>query len=48
MLGIFGQQKLDSATYWGTVDELGPIGLAYWLFRGCVFLCIGFQEFLGI
>ncbi|KAJ7829881.1 glycoside hydrolase family 44-domain-containing protein [Mycena olivaceomarginata] len=34
MLGIFGQQKLDSATYWGTVDELGPIGLAYWLFRG--------------
>ncbi|KAJ7480887.1 glycoside hydrolase family 44-domain-containing protein [Mycena latifolia] len=34
MLGIFGQQKLDSATYWATPDELGPIGLAYWLFRG--------------
>ncbi|KAJ7078814.1 glycoside hydrolase family 44-domain-containing protein [Mycena crocata] len=34
MLGIFGQQKLDAATYWGTVDELGPIGLAYWLYRG--------------
>lgn len=36
-LGIFGQQKLDSATYWVTPDELGPVGLAYWLFRGCVF-----------
>ncbi|KAF7369391.1 Endoglucanase A [Mycena venus] len=34
MLGIFGQQKLDSATYWATPDELGPIGLAYWLYRG--------------
>ncbi|KAJ7132681.1 glycoside hydrolase family 44-domain-containing protein [Mycena filopes] len=34
MLGIFGQQKLDSATYWATPDELGPVGLAYWLFRG--------------
>jgi hypothetical protein len=36
MLGIFGQQKLDSATYWVTPDELGPVGLAYWLYRGCV------------
>jgi len=34
MLGIFGQQKLDSATYWSTPDEMGPIGLAYWLYRG--------------
>ncbi|KAJ6466122.1 glycoside hydrolase family 44-domain-containing protein [Mycena vitilis] len=34
MLGIFGQQKVDSATYWATPDELGPVGLAYWLFRG--------------
>ncbi|KAJ6546648.1 glycoside hydrolase family 44-domain-containing protein [Mycena vulgaris] len=34
MLGIFGQQHLDSATYWTTPDELGPVGLAYWLFRG--------------
>ncbi|KAJ7665613.1 glycoside hydrolase family 44-domain-containing protein [Mycena rosella] len=34
MLGIFGQQQLDSATYWSTPDELGPIGLAYWLYRG--------------
>ncbi|KAF8197757.1 glycoside hydrolase family 44-domain-containing protein [Mycena galopus ATCC 62051] len=34
MLGIFGQQKLDSATYWVTPDELGPVGLAYWLYRG--------------
>ncbi|KAJ7107820.1 glycoside hydrolase family 44-domain-containing protein [Mycena epipterygia] len=33
-LGIFGQQKLDSATYWVTPDELGPVGLAYWLYRG--------------
>ncbi|KAJ7448690.1 glycoside hydrolase family 44-domain-containing protein [Mycena galericulata] len=33
-LGIFGQQKLDSATYWATPDELGPIGLAFWLYRG--------------
>jgi len=34
MLGIFGQQKVDSATYWATPDELGPVGLAYWLYRG--------------
>ncbi|KAF7326765.1 Endoglucanase A [Mycena venus] len=34
MLGIFGQQHLDSATYWEQPDELGPIGLAYWLYRG--------------
>ncbi|KAF7304371.1 Endoglucanase A [Mycena chlorophos] len=35
-LGIFGQQKLDMATYWpsGTVDESTPIGLAFWLYRG--------------
>jgi hypothetical protein len=33
-LGIFGKYKLDSATYWATPDELGPIGLAYWLYRG--------------
>jgi hypothetical protein len=35
-LGIFGQQQLDAATYWVTPDELGPVGLAYWLYRGCV------------
>ncbi|KAH8084875.1 glycoside hydrolase family 44-domain-containing protein [Cristinia sonorae] len=34
MLGIFGKHKLDQATYWATPDEKGPIGLAYWLFRG--------------
>ncbi|KAJ7604485.1 glycoside hydrolase family 44-domain-containing protein [Roridomyces roridus] len=34
MLGIFGQQHLDSATYWATPDEMGPVGLAYWLYRG--------------
>ncbi|KAJ7220980.1 glycoside hydrolase family 44-domain-containing protein [Mycena rebaudengoi] len=33
-LGIFGQQQLDAATYWVTPDELGPVGLAYWLYRG--------------
>ncbi|KAF8969727.1 glycoside hydrolase family 44-domain-containing protein [Flammula alnicola] len=33
-LGIFGRYQLDSATYWATPDELGPIGLAYWLYRG--------------
>ncbi|KAG6901408.1 hypothetical protein C0995_012298 [Termitomyces sp. Mi166 len=33
-LGIFGQYGMDSATYWATPDELGPIGLAYWLYRG--------------
>ncbi|KAG6890992.1 hypothetical protein C0992_011269 [Termitomyces sp. T32_za158] len=33
-LGIFGQYGVDSATYWATPDELGPVGLAYWLFRG--------------
>ncbi|KAG6875722.1 hypothetical protein C0993_007795 [Termitomyces sp. T159_Od127] len=35
-LGIFGQYGLDSATYWATPDEVGPVGLAYWLYRGCV------------
>ncbi|KAG6874169.1 hypothetical protein C0995_005587 [Termitomyces sp. Mi166 len=33
-LGIFGQYGVDSATYWATPDELGPVGLAYWLYRG--------------
>ncbi|RPD78129.1 hypothetical protein L226DRAFT_457148 [Lentinus tigrinus ALCF2SS1-7] len=33
-LGIYGREGVDSATYWGTVDEKGPIGLAFWLFRG--------------
>lgn len=33
-LGIFGRYGVDSATYWGTIDEEGPIGLAYWLYRG--------------
>jgi len=33
-LGIFGREKLDAATYWGTVDETGPIGMAFWLFNG--------------
>jgi len=33
-LGIFGKYKLDAATYWATPSETGPVGLAYWLFRG--------------
>ncbi|ESK83166.1 endoglucanase [Moniliophthora roreri MCA 2997] len=34
MLGIFGKYAVDAATYWATPDEMGPVGLAYWLFRG--------------
>lgn len=33
-LGIFGVNGLDSATYWATPAEQGPVGLAYWLYRG--------------
>ncbi|KAL0951928.1 hypothetical protein HGRIS_008582 [Hohenbuehelia grisea] len=33
-LGIFGKYGLDAATYWATPDEMGPTGLAYWLYRG--------------
>jgi hypothetical protein len=48
MLGIFGQQKVDSATYWATPDELGPVGLAYWLYRGCVHFTIETNHHLKI
>lgn len=34
MLGLFGQYGLDAATYWATPDQLAPVGLAYWLYRG--------------
>ncbi|KJA27031.1 glycoside hydrolase family 44 protein [Hypholoma sublateritium FD-334 SS-4] len=34
VLGLFGQYGVDSSTYWATPDEMGPIGLAYWLYRG--------------
>ena len=34
VLGIYGREGVDSATYWATPDEKGPIGLAYWLYRG--------------
>ncbi|KAG6863947.1 hypothetical protein C0991_001750 [Blastosporella zonata] len=34
VLGIFGKLAVDSATYWATPDEMGPVGLAYWLYRG--------------
>ncbi|KAF9051973.1 glycoside hydrolase family 44-domain-containing protein [Panaeolus papilionaceus] len=33
-LGIFGKYGLDSAQYWATPNELSPVGLAYWLYRG--------------
>ncbi|KAK7045829.1 hypothetical protein VNI00_007240 [Paramarasmius palmivorus] len=33
-LGIFGKYGVDAATYWVTPDEMGPVGLAYWLYRG--------------
>jgi hypothetical protein len=35
-LGLFGVYGLDQATYWSQPDQLGPVGLAYWLFRGYV------------
>ncbi|KAF5330498.1 hypothetical protein D9619_005404 [Psilocybe cf. subviscida] len=34
VLGLFGKYGVDAATYWATPDELGPVGLAYWLYRG--------------
>ncbi|TFK30099.1 hypothetical protein FA15DRAFT_197786 [Coprinopsis marcescibilis] len=34
VLGIFGKYGLDAATYWATPNEMGPTGLAYWLYRG--------------
>ncbi|KAF8888414.1 glycoside hydrolase family 44-domain-containing protein [Gymnopilus junonius] len=33
-LGIFGKYGVDSATYWSEPAETGPVGLAYWLYRG--------------
>ncbi|KIK54434.1 glycoside hydrolase family 44 protein [Collybiopsis luxurians FD-317 M1] len=33
-LGIFGVYGLDQATYWSEPDQLGPVGLAFWLYRG--------------
>ncbi|KAF9269904.1 hypothetical protein L218DRAFT_1071416 [Marasmius fiardii PR-910] len=33
-LGIFGKYSVDAATYWATPDPNGPVGLAYWLYRG--------------
>jgi hypothetical protein len=34
VLGIYGRYGVDSATYWSTPDEMGPTGLAYWLYNG--------------
>jgi len=33
-LGIFGKFKVDAATYWYQPSETGPVGLAFWLYRG--------------
>jgi hypothetical protein len=35
-LGIYGRYGVDSATYWSDPDEKGPVGLAFWLYRGYV------------
>ncbi|KIM28564.1 glycoside hydrolase family 44 protein [Serendipita vermifera MAFF 305830] len=34
VLGIFGRYGVDVATYWANPDAKGPVGLAYWLYRG--------------
>ncbi len=34
VLGIFGRYGVDVATYWSNPDAKGPVGLAYWLYRG--------------
>jgi hypothetical protein len=36
VLGIFGRYGVDVATYWSNPDPMGPVGLAFWLYRGCV------------
>ena len=33
-LGLFGVYGVDQATYWYQPNETGPVGLAFWLFRG--------------
>ncbi|CCA75148.1 hypothetical protein PIIN_09132 [Serendipita indica DSM 11827] len=34
VLGLFGRYGVDVATYWSNPDSKGPVGLAYWLYRG--------------
>jgi hypothetical protein len=34
VLGILGKYGVDSSTYWEDPEETGPVGLAYWLYRG--------------
>jgi hypothetical protein len=34
VLGIFGRYGVDTATYWSNPDAKGPVGLAFWLYRG--------------
>lgn len=33
-LGIYGRYGVDSASYWATPDERGPVGVAFWLYNG--------------
>lgn len=46
-LGIFGVNGLDQATYWSQPDQMGPIGLAYWLYRGYV-LSVRFMDLVEL
>ena len=39
-LGIYGRYGVDSATYWEDPDEKGPVGLAFWLYRGYVVVLV--------
>jgi hypothetical protein len=34
VLGVYGRYGVDSATYWSNPDTKGPVGLAFWLYRG--------------
>ena len=45
VLGLFGKYGVDAATYWATPAELGPVGLAYWLYRGYVSFPLSLESF---
>ncbi|KIM28563.1 glycoside hydrolase family 44 protein [Serendipita vermifera MAFF 305830] len=34
VLGLYGRYGVDAATYWTNPDAQGPVGLAFWLYRG--------------
>jgi len=36
VLGLYGKYGVDAATYWSNPDAKGPVGLGFWLYRGCV------------